>query len=120
LVIGDGMTAHETVPQYEEVPFHAQGDYSPGAAEALHEWETAQQWRSGAYTADDFDFTRPKVDLTAKLKSSSKHKHGALEVYDYPGGYVERADGQEYVKARLEALQSDADTVRGSGDVRGL
>jgi type VI secretion system secreted protein VgrG len=60
------------------------------------------------------------VDLTAKLKSGSKHKHGALEVYDYPGGYVDRGAGQDYVKARLEALQCDTQTGHGAGDIRGL
>ncbi|HEX2657885.1 MAG TPA: type VI secretion system tip protein TssI/VgrG, partial [Polyangia bacterium] len=55
LVVGDGSSAHETVPHYEEVPFHPEGSYTPGADECLNTWETAQQWRSGAYTADDFD-----------------------------------------------------------------
>jgi len=120
LVVGDGMTAHEKVPHYEEVEFHPEGANTPGAPECLNSWEMAQQWRSGMYTADDFDFTRPKVDLTAKLKAGSKHKHGNLEVYDYPGGYPDRGSGQEYVKARLEALQSDSETGHGAGDVRGL
>jgi type VI secretion system secreted protein VgrG len=120
LVLGDSLGAHETVEHYAEVPFHPEGGLTPTAPECINNWEVAQQWRSGSYVADDFDFTKPKVDLTAKLKSAFHKKKGDLEVYDYPGGFPDRATGQDYVRARLEALQSDTETGHGSGDVRGL
>ncbi|HEY8927528.1 MAG TPA: type VI secretion system tip protein TssI/VgrG [Polyangia bacterium] len=121
LVIADSPSAHAEVPGFEKVPFHPEGATSPDSPPCVNVWEPAQQWRSGAYTSDDFDFTRPKAELMSKLTvSSPHHKHGTMEVYDYPGGYQETKIGQSYVRARLEALQSDVETVGGAGNVHAL
>jgi len=121
LVIADSPSAHAEVPGFEKVPFHSEGAESPDSPQCVNEWEPAHQWRSGAYASDDFDFTRPKAELMSKLTvSSPHHKLGTMEVYDYPGGYQETKVGQSYVRARLEALQSDVETVSGAGNVRAL
>jgi len=121
LVMADSPTTHAEVPGFEEVPFHPEGAESPDSPLCVNVWEPAHQWRSGAYASDDFDFTRPKAELMSKLRvSSPHHKHGTMEVYDYPGGYQETKVGQSYVRARLEALQSDVETVSGAGNVSAL
>ena len=121
LVIADAPSAHAEVPGFEKVPFHPQGAEAPDSPQCVNEWEPTQQWRSGAYASDDFDFTRPKAELMSKLTvTSPHHKQGTMEVYDYPGGYQETKLGQSYVRTRLEALQSDVETVNGAGSVRAL
>jgi type VI secretion system secreted protein VgrG len=120
LVLADAASAHATVPDYATVEFHPQGTPTPDADEFISKWEVVHQWRSGAYASDDFDFERPKADLTAQLQVDAKHKKGDLEVFDYPAGYVQQADVEGYVRTRLQNVQSDVEVASGSGDVRGV
>ncbi len=120
LVLADAASAHATVPDYAKVEFHPQGTPTPAADEFISRWEVAHQWRSGAYSSNDFDFERPKADLTAQLQANAKHKKGDLEIFDYPAGYVQQSDVEDYVRGRLQNVQSDVEVASGSGDVRGI
>ena len=120
LVLADAASAHKTAPGYEEISFHPTGSGRPSVDECVSRWELVCQWRPGAYASDDFDFERPRADLTAQLQAKAPHKKGDLEIYEYPGGYTKQGDGESYVRARLEALQSDVEIAHGSGDIRGV
>ena len=120
LVLADAASAHAAVPDYAKVEFHPQGTPTAEADEFINRWEVVHQWRSGAYASDDFDFERPKADLTAQLQVNAKHKKGDLEIFDYPAGYVQQPDVEGYVRTRLQNVQSDVEVASGSGDVRGV
>jgi type VI secretion system secreted protein VgrG len=120
LVLADAASAHATVPDYATLDFHPQGTPSDGGDEFLNRWEVAHQWRSGAYASNDFDFERPKADLTAQLQANAKHKKGDLEIFDYPARYLQQPDVESYVRARLQNVQSDVEVANGAGDVRGV
>jgi len=49
-----------------------------------------------------------------------EHARADLERYDYPGGYTQRDQGGGWVRARIEELHVDYETVQGSGNARGL
>jgi type VI secretion system secreted protein VgrG len=120
LVLADAASAHATAPDYATVEFHPDGTPTDGGDEVLHRWEVSHQWRSGAYASNDFDFERPKADLTAQLQANAKHKKGDLEIFDYPAGYLQQSDVESYVRARLQNVQSDVEVAQGAGDVRGV
>jgi type VI secretion system secreted protein VgrG len=120
LVLADEASAHATVPDYAKLDFHPQGTPTTEGDEFVNRWEVVHQWRSGAYASDDFDFERPKADLTAQLQASAKHKKGDLEIFDYPAGYVQQSDIEGYVRSRLQNVQSDVELANGAGDVRGV
>ncbi len=120
LVLADSGSAHKTVPGSETIPFHPEGSSTPSSAEQLNRWETQMRWRSKTVTSSDFDFERPKADLTARVNASLPFKQADLEVFDYPAGYAKQAQVDSYVKSRLTGLLADTDTRRASGDVQGL
>ena len=120
LVLADAASAHTTLPDYASVEFHPQGTPTPDADEYINRWEVVHQWRSGGYASDDFDFQRPKADLTAQLQVNARHKKGDLEIFDYPAGYVQQSDVESYVRTRLQHVQGDVEVANGSGDVRGI
>jgi type VI secretion system secreted protein VgrG len=43
-----------------------------------------------------------------------------MEMFDYPGDYVQTEDGEAYVCARIEELQVEHEQVQGQGNARGL
>ena len=63
---------------------------------------------TGKVTLRDYDFKRPALDLTA---TAAADKDADLEVYDYPGLYVEPKDGARMAQVKLEALQAERVTL---------
>ncbi len=63
---------------------------------------------TGKVTLRDYDFKRPQLDLTS---TASADKDADLEVYDYPGLYVEPKDGARLAQVKLDALQAERVTL---------
>jgi type VI secretion system secreted protein VgrG len=62
---------------------------------------------TGKVTLRDYDFKKPKADLTA---SAAADVDADVEAYDYPGLYTELDAGKRLAKVRLEALQAERAT----------
>jgi type VI secretion system secreted protein VgrG len=120
LVLADGYAAHEAAPGYAEVPFFPPAPESVRERDHLSAWNVSEQVQPGAYTLNDFDFTRPRASLQARTHDPRDHAHADLEQYDYPGAYVEAAHGEAYSKVRLHALLAQYERNQGQGDARGL
>jgi type VI secretion system secreted protein VgrG len=74
--------------------------------------------QSGAFTHRDYNFTTPSADLTAKSMHPGQHKHGSLEVYDYPGPYDVVGDGQKLADVRMQAMTSRQQVFHGKTNSR--
>jgi type VI secretion system secreted protein VgrG len=120
LVLADSIEAHESVPDYEEVPFFPYEETLRRERDHIFDWFVAQEVQPGTYALNDFDFEKPKADLNAKLKQPYGHSVDQFEVYDYPGEYLEKSDGDEYVRKRVEELHAQYQQVQGQGNARGL
>ena len=42
------------------------------------------------------------------------------EVFDYPGEYLKTGDGEQYVKTRLEEIQTQFEVLHAQGNARGV
>jgi type VI secretion system secreted protein VgrG len=123
LILADGIGAHDTFPGYETVPF-----YPPTEGANIRERDHLQYWRlrqtimPGKYAVRDFDFEKPKVDLTARLSKTRPHAYAISdhEIYDYPGEYSEVRDGDHYVERKLQELQAQHERATASGTAMGL
>jgi type VI secretion system secreted protein VgrG len=45
-------------------------------------------------------------------------RNDRLEIYDYPGGYCKRSEGERYVKLRMEEQETPHTQIHGAGDCR--
>lgn len=68
---------------------------------------------SGKFVLRDYDFKRPKLDMTAEAEQG---ENANLEVYDFPGHYFEPSEGKRLAKTRLEAEQAWKKTLRLEAD----
>lgn len=116
----DSANAHSTVSNYAEVPFFPPENLERRNRDHIFAWSFKRLIQPGTYTVNDFDFEKPKASLIEKTSRPTGDDYGTYEQYDYPGGYVENADGSHYSKVRLEALQSDYERFSGEGNVAGL
>ena len=60
----------------------------------------------------DYDFEKPSAGMIANVAGNQKD-----EVYDYPGGYVVKADGDRYARLRLEQKEAERELARGESNV---
>lgn len=104
LVVANTPQSHVPMPQMENIIFE---ELHGGVRDEMRvrEWERIQELRSGKYTLWDHSFELPHKHLEADEPimpevTAGKVTHklspgvkGALEIYDYPGGYAQRFDG---------------------------
>lgn len=104
LVVANTPQSHPRMPELSTVIFE---ELTGGLRDEMRvrEWEKVQELRSGKYTLWDHSFELPHQHLEADepilpevLVGKVAHKlniggKGALEIYDYPGGYAQRFDG---------------------------
>lgn len=120
LVLADSSSAHEAITHYEQLPYWAGDLQNLSGRECIFECSTAQQLQSGVCALNDFDFQAPKKSLHSKRALARSHAHADFEVYDYPGGYEQSADGEKYVRLRIEEVQAHYERLQGQSNAHGL
>jgi type VI secretion system secreted protein VgrG len=119
LILCDGPSSHATTSGYETVPYYPPSRRTP-RDEHLWQWQHWQEVQPGKTVLTDYDFTRPATSLLAQLNVSRSHAHAKGEIFDYPGAYQKTADGDAYVKVRLDEWSTQYEQSEGHGDARGL
>jgi type VI secretion system secreted protein VgrG len=106
LVVCDDSTAAQPIDGDETL--HVRVVNVDIAKDSILEISDGQSVVSGKFVLRDFNFEKPKIDMTSTGEAAA---HTDLEVYDYPGGYFEPADGKRLAKLRLEAEQVNVSTL---------
>ncbi len=119
LVLADAYGAHTTVPGYASIPYYPK-DEQQRERDHMHNWHLAQQVQPGSLELNDYDFQRPSASIDVRSAMPRPHTAGDYPLYDYPGTYVQSADGEHYARTRIEALQTLHEQIEFSGNARGL
>jgi type VI secretion system secreted protein VgrG len=119
-VFADSPAAHQPFPKYEKLTFSALTSIHERDQEHIYDWVAESRHHSGKHQYTDYDFTRPNADLKTPESNPGKFSHSDLEIFDYPGEYYQRSDGEQWSRARMEEIRADRETFQGGGDVTGL
>ena len=119
LVLADSSSAHEATPGCEQLPYFPP-DTQLSRREHIADWTYFQQVQPGVCALNDFDFTAPKKNLRSQRTIARPHAQAEFEVFDYPGGYVQSADGEAYARVRIEELQAQYERFQARTNARGL
>jgi type VI secretion system secreted protein VgrG len=120
MVLADSASGHSPFPGYEQVPFFGPDKVARPEQDHIGEWYYSREIQPGVYTINDYDFERPSVGLVTKQKISRKHGESDYEMFDYPGEYIQKADGDQFVQTRLDELQSQYELANGTSNCRGV
>jgi type VI secretion system secreted protein VgrG len=121
LILADPPNTLPPLDGYAEVPLYpATGNGQHRKRDHLDGWSHSWSVVPGAYSSKDFDFKNPKGDLQVVLQAPKPHPYSQFEVYDHPGEYLQRADGEEHVRKQLELHQAPHALVQASGNARGM
>jgi type VI secretion system secreted protein VgrG len=120
MVLSDAATSHDPFKGFEEIPYRGHESGAGPDTDFISSWEFGQSIQPGIFAHDDYDFTRPSVELLAKKSHPQKHDLSDYEVYDFPGEYLLKPDGDQYASARIEELAAQFETAEASTNSRGL
>ena len=120
LVLSDSYSAHNPIPEYEQIPYHPPTETLAREEDHIFDWQLAQEIQPGVCSLNDFDFERPKAGLAVKSSIKREHAQAGMEIYDYPGNYLMTKDGEGYARTRIEELQSQFEQVAAKANARGL
>src|SRR5215470_16443909 len=109
LKLVDSDAGHKALEGKASIAYYPPGKETRANEEFIHACTFNQNVRPGNVAHTDFDFTKPKADLTAKAKLIEKHERADYEIFDYPGEYVQADDGEHYARVRVDELHSDFD-----------
>lgn len=117
LVLVDANSSLPDVEGEKKIPYRPPGEAQVNL-EHISVWNIRHEVQTGAYVLDDYDFTKPRVDLKASSNISREHSHAEFEAYDYPGLHTETADGESLARIRIEELQCQHKRFNGLADHR--
>ncbi|MCW0399127.1 hypothetical protein NB688_002529 [Xanthomonas sacchari] len=121
LVIADDIVAgHEPLPGAAVIPFYPPEKSAVADRENIHAWTLGEEIKPGRYYNDDYDFKKPRSDLSNMRQQPPGHAHDAYEIYEWPGGYVQHGDGEQYARVRLQEGLTGHSVVRGESRHRSL
>ncbi|NMG36501.1 type VI secretion system tip protein VgrG [Azoarcus sp. TTM-91] len=116
LVLADAYSAHASSGELEFVENRQGGEETGHVAS----WRFERQVMPGKSTLIDYDFTKPSVKLEGSALVSADHEQGKHEVFDYPGGFEQVADGRHYSQVRIDEQHAQHELARGSTNDRKL
>ncbi|MGA1874895.1 MAG: type VI secretion system tip protein TssI/VgrG [bacterium] len=109
LVFGDGTVTYQPIQGQAKVLYHPADTMVP-EEEVVQTFFLSRQIQSGKVTLQDYNFEKPSLNLTAQKEAGDFPK---LELYDYPGRYLEEGDGKKLAQIRLEEAMAFMDKAEG-------
>ncbi|WP_175915523.1 MULTISPECIES: type VI secretion system tip protein VgrG [unclassified Burkholderia] len=119
LVLCDAMSSHVALPSYETIPYIAQDRTAIADEEHIDGWLPAQAVSVGKHQTTDYDYTKPRADLSSQKVDPRGHDHDSFASFEWPGGYRDDAPGAHYSRVRLEEQQAEHERASADTDVRG-
>jgi len=120
LVLGDTPSGHPPCPHQERARYEPTA--GPGFAQPedyVTSWRLQHELRPGRCTATDFNFETPTTSLLSSLESKIRQGgNTSLELYDYPGEYLRRDEGEREVRLRLEQEEAAHILIQGASYCR--
>src|SRR5437870_6641999 len=120
MVLVDSTSAHSPYGDYGTIPYVVPERVRRTDQEYIDSWESSREIQPGVYAQDDFDFERPSAVLLTKKNVSRKHNEADYEVYDFPGEYPQKADGDHYAAVRMDELSTQFEIANAATNARGL
>jgi type VI secretion system secreted protein VgrG len=94
---------------------------SDDAIDVITRLQRRQEIRSGRVTMRDFNFEKPKNLIEASIDTLIKAGDNTnYERYIYPGGFFERAGGENVSRLMMEAEEAEHESLDGESNVRHL
>jgi len=121
LVLADASSTHVAYAGFEEIRY-LEDDKIVAEEQAINDWHMSHEIQTGKVTLSDYNFETPSTALKTDTVAVTTRAHAEKEheVYDYPGLYPVKADGDTRAQIRLDEATSRFARFTGQGNTPGL
>jgi type VI secretion system secreted protein VgrG len=120
VVLTDSTSKHEATPGYEKLSFISPEEVVRPELEYVNRWDYTREVQPGVYVHDDYDLERPSVELKTRKALTRSYAPSDYEVYDYPGLYIQKADGEQYAGVRIDEFGTQFEVAHASTNAKGI
>jgi type VI secretion system secreted protein VgrG len=118
--MGDQPAAHPVLPVTPNLQYRP-GDGSGAGRDAITSLAVKREWRPGKYAMSDYNFEIPSTDLeVAVLSRSEAGGNRRYELYEHPGDYRQKAEGEALARIRMQEIESISQVVSGTSTCRAM
>lgn len=114
MVLTDGPSGFDKAP--ENAYFYRQSDADNNDQEHIFSFLENRSLTPGKTTLIDYDFKASTAKMEVETAENANHQHNDLEKYDYPGKYIDRSDGDDLAKVRMDMERSKDQIYTAEGD----
>jgi type VI secretion system secreted protein VgrG len=111
LILANDPAAHEAVSKQATARL-ASSD-AASYEDDITDWHYQEEFRTGTWTQTDYNFETPSTDLKVAVNGKNSY-----EIYDFPGQYTARGDGNRLAKIRLQEQTAPAAVSTGASVCR--
>ncbi len=120
LVLTDSTGKHATTPGYETISFIPPAQVARPELEHISSWDFSREIQTGVYAHTDYDLERPGVKLLTQKSASRVFGPVPYEVYDYPGHYLQKSDGEQLAAVRIDEVGTQFETAQAASNSMGI
>jgi type VI secretion system secreted protein VgrG len=118
LVLGDNAAEHQPCPGQSRARYQ-RSSRAVEEDDVVSDWVLKQQVKPGKCALTDYNFETPANNLAVSIESTHPPVAGQqYEVYDYPGGYAQRGQGENRVRTRIEEQEAERLLSEGASNCR--
>ena len=119
LVVADSPSAHQPCPEKKEAHWQLPGGGVAPEEDVVTSLQMEQQFRPGKYALSDYFFKVPSTSLLSEVTTTiNVGGNGAYEIYDFPGEYEKKKDGEALAKLRMEEEEAKHLIITGTSTCR--
>jgi type VI secretion system secreted protein VgrG len=120
LVLADSKSSHSPISGLATIPFILLAGTDRRKEQHIYDWTSERRFRTGKIELNDYNYLKPNAQMLSDAKGSERYTRSEMEIYDYPGKYKEKSDGERYAKIQLESEQALDHRRHGNGDAINL
>lgn len=81
-------------------------------------WNSGHNFRPGKVALNEYYFETPLASLISNVNTVIEHNNDKLEIYDYPGEYEKKDEGEAWSKLRMEEAEAAHAVITGESYAR--
>ncbi|HZU23729.1 MAG TPA: type VI secretion system tip protein TssI/VgrG, partial [Terriglobales bacterium] len=119
LLLGNSKAMHKSPSTDSSVQYSAGAGIK--ATSTVTSWSPEHEFRPGKFAHTDYDFQNPELSLLSKASNMRREGgNDAFEIFDYPGEYRDKNEGDTLAKVRIGEIETGQVNVSGTSNCRGF
>ncbi|QHM69933.1 type VI secretion system Vgr family protein [Mixta intestinalis] len=120
MVLTDDASAYQPLTGYEVIRYLPTATGGSTDEDGISQWAPEDSVTPGLYSLDDYDFRKPHAWMFQARQNPSSPTPGSIDVYDWPGRFIEHSHAEFYAQIRQQRWQVEHHQTAATSPSRGI